>query len=127
MTPKAFPLLQATWPRAVIAVGLALGHFATVALAFWLLVWLLAPVAFAGIVCVLVAALVTAKLVVAGRWSQGAAGAIQVGAVVVLVVAYVAVAAIAVGAGVDGLTSQSTFATPRREAVLAFAAVGGPL
>jgi hypothetical protein len=120
MTPKAFPLLRAIWPRAVIAVGLALGHFATVALAFWLLVWLFAPVAFAVVVCVLVAALVTVKVMVAGRWSQGAAGAVEHGAVVVLLVAYVAVAAFAVGAGFDGLASQSTFATPRREAVLAF-------
>lgn len=120
MTPEAVPLLRATWPRAVIAVGLTVGHFATVALAFWLLVWLFAPVAFAGIVCVLVAALVTAKVMVAGRWSQGGVGAVQVAAVVVLLVAYVAVAMLAVGAGVDGLASQSTFATPRRGAVLAF-------
>lgn len=104
----------------MIAVGLTVGHFATLALAFWLLVGLFAPIAFAGIVCLLVAALVTAKVMVTGRWSQGALGAIQVAAVVVLLVAYVAVAVYAVRAGVDGLASQSTFATPRREAVLAF-------
>lgn len=120
MTPPSSPLLGVPWSGVLIAVGLVGGHLMVLALATWLLLWLFAPAAFAAIFALLLAACAAAKVVVSGRWSGGVAGAIQVAAVVMLCASYVVGGALALASAADAPASQSTFATPRSEAITAF-------
>jgi len=119
MTPSS-PLLRMAWFRVLIAVALVGGHLTVLALATWLLLWLFVPAAFAAIVALLLAACAAAKVVVSGRWSRGVVGGIQVAAVVMLCASYVVGGALALASAADALASQSTFATPRSEAITAF-------
>jgi len=112
--------MRLRWPRVLIAVALVGGHVAALALVTWLLLWLFAPPVFGAAFVLVVAACGAAKVVVAGRWSGGALGAMQVCAVVLLCASYVVVGALATAWGLDALASQAAFATPRGVAVGAF-------
>ena len=110
------PLLQRRRVRVLVAGALVIGHLAIVGLGFVLLLWLFAPMKFIAALGVLVAASFVAWVVAVGRWSHGVAMAMQVAATTVVCVSYVAVAVVAIAAGLDDLSSRSTFATPAGEA-----------
>ncbi|MDP2710673.1 MAG: hypothetical protein Q8O56_05595 [Solirubrobacteraceae bacterium] len=110
------PLARSRSVRALIAIGLVAGHLASAALAFWSLSWIVAPLASVAVVVVLLAACVAAQVIVAGRWSRGAAVGVQAGAVLVLCASYVAVAGLAITSAVGALVSQPAFATPGSDA-----------
>ncbi|MDX6691243.1 MAG: hypothetical protein QOG15_2700 [Solirubrobacteraceae bacterium] len=121
------PVLARPWLRGLVVAGLVLGHLATIALGFWLLIWLLAPHTCFALVAVFVAAVVVAGVVGAGRWATGWWFGVQIAAVVGVCAFYVVAALYGFHVGIDDFAARAAIGTPATDIGLSLAVGAGAI
>ena len=94
-------MLRSRPARATVALGLVAGMFLTLAAEYVLLVWLINPVAFLGVLAAAIAAPAAAIAVWRGNWSPGLSGTAQQIAVAVVAVTLAGYAVLAVSRAID--------------------------